>query len=147
MTLIEIMVASVVLLIAVLGTSSIRYHTVLNARKAEAQISAARVGSLLCESWRGFLGNAAYDPVASLNPDVDIVVSVEGPAVGTGYTGLGSYKVIIDEMNFYSTLSWQDVSAGLRLLNVSVSWDQRGYDTAAFADADKTIALSTYASF
>ena len=67
MTLIEIMVAAVVLLIAVLGTTSIRYHTVINARKAEAQISAARVGSLLCDSWRGYLGNAAYDPVTALS--------------------------------------------------------------------------------
>ena len=80
-------------------------------------------------------------------PDIDIAVSADGPAVGTGYTGLGSFKVIIDDMNYYSTLSWQDVSAGLRMLNVSVAWDQRGYDTAAFADADKSIALSTYASF
>jgi Tfp pilus assembly protein PilV len=144
MTLIEIMVAILVLLIAVLGTSGIRYHTELNARKAEAQIAAARVGSLLCESWRGSKGSSAYDPVAGMSPNVNIATNSDGPAVESGYSALGNFKVIVDDQNFYTTLSWQDVSAGLRLLNVTITWDQRDYGKAEFADADKSVTLSTY---
>ena len=147
MTLLEIMIATAVLLIVVLGTSGVRFNTALNSRKAESQIAAGRIGSLLCESWRGFLGNTLYDPVASLNPEVNITKVENGPSVSSGYTEQGCYKYIIDDLNFYTTLSWQDVSPGLRILNVNIAWDQRDYGSATFADTDKTISLTTYAGF
>ena len=86
MTLIEIMVAILVLLIAALGTSGVRYHTELNVRKAEAQIAVARVRSLLCESWRGSNVNIATNP--------------DGPDVESGYSALDNVKVIVDDQNF-----------------------------------------------
>lgn len=52
-SLIEVMVAILILSIAVIGTSGYRYYTALDARKADMQATAARVALMLCESWGG----------------------------------------------------------------------------------------------
>ncbi len=99
MTLIEIMVAILVLLISVLGTSGIRCHTELNAARTKPRLP--RPGSLLCESWWGSKGNSAYDPVGGMSPNVNIATNPDGSAVESGYSALGNFKVVVDDQNFY----------------------------------------------
>lgn len=52
-SLVDIMIAVVVLEVAVIGTSSYRYYSVLDERKAAAEVTAAGTAALLLESWRG----------------------------------------------------------------------------------------------
>ena len=59
-TLIEVMVTIVIISIAVIGAAGYRYHSALNARKANVQITAARIALLMLESWKGQGGYSGY---------------------------------------------------------------------------------------
>jgi len=107
------MIAIAILLAALIGTSNFRYYSALDAQKAAAKITASRIGLMLCENWRGLGGIETYDPVTYLGSDLTITAS-SGPDEPTGFTPLGSYTVTVNRANFYITLSWKDVSAGLR---------------------------------
>ncbi len=147
LTILEVMISAAIVLLVVLGTASVRYHTVINARKAEMQLRAARLGSTLCESWRGVDGSKGFDPVAATAPVTKLTSVSQGPAADAAYTVLGHYYHKGEDVNYYLTLAWQDVSSGLRLLNVQIAWDQRDEGKATFADVNKTLSLTTYASY
>jgi hypothetical protein len=141
------MVAVVILLIALIGTSSFRYCAAMDARKADAQTMAARVALMLCESWRGINGDVTYDPVAHLGTNLDISQSATGPAKPSDFTLLGSYVVDLDDVHdvtHYATLSWKDVQPRLRALNVTVAWAQRGPDGNGNETVDKSFRLTIY---
>jgi hypothetical protein len=137
------MIAIAILLAALIGTSNFRYYSALDAKKAAAKITASRIGLMLCENWRGLGGIETYDPVAYLGSDLTITAST-GPAEPDDFTLLGSYTVTVNGANFYITLSWKDVSAGLRALNIIVAWAQREQVTSSLNDADKSFKLTTY---
>jgi len=151
-SLISTMVAVVILLIALIGTSSFRYYAALDGRRASTQTTAARVALTLCESWCGIKGDQNYDPTAHLSSDLSITQSSEGPDKPDDFNLLGNYVVVldyIDSVNYNATLSWKDVQPGLRALNVVVSWASRdkaaggnGGDTTT--TPDKSFALTNY---
>lgn len=146
-SLVGTMVAVVILLIALIGTSSFRYCAAMDARKADAQTMAARVALMLCESWQGINGDVTYDPVAHLGTSLDIAQSTTGPAKPSDFTLLGSYIVELDDFHdvtHYATLSWKDVQPGLRALNVTVAWAQRGPDQNGNETIDKSFRLTIY---
>ena len=143
-SLVSIMIAIVIILVALIGTSNFRYFTALDAKKAATRITASRIGLMLCENWRGLGGIETYDPAAYLGSDLTITAS-SGPAEPTDFTLLGSYTVTVNGANFYITLSWKDVSAGLRALNIIVAWAQRSQGVSSLNDADKSFKLTTYA--
>lgn len=60
LTLVEVMVAIVVIMIAVIGAMGYQYHSALDARKADVQITAARLGSMLLYDWKGSGGYSGY---------------------------------------------------------------------------------------
>jgi len=138
------MIAIVIILVALIGTSNFRYFTALDAKKAATRITASRIGLMLCENWRGLGGIETYDPAAYLGSDLTITAS-SGPSEPTDFTLLGSYTVTVNGANFYITLSWKDVSAGLRALNIIVAWAQRPQGVSSLNDADKSFKLTTYA--
>lgn len=143
LTLIEIMVAITVLVIAVIGTSGYRYYSALDSRKADAHIAAARIGLLLTESWRGVVGSENYDPVSHLGPDLAVTTD-SGPDKPADFTILDSYKIVLNDVSYYTTLSWKDINVGLRALNIIVAWAPREHGEAEFEDADKLFELTTY---
>ncbi|MCK4752338.1 MAG: prepilin-type N-terminal cleavage/methylation domain-containing protein [Planctomycetes bacterium] len=143
-TLVEIMIAILILTVAVIGASGFRYHTMLDARKADAQVTAARTGLLLCESWRGLNGSDTFDPVTRFSSDLNIQVASQGPSLPTGFTELGRYRIIIDGLCCWATLSWSDVSPGLRTLNVVIGYEQRNSGTQLFTQADRTFKMTVY---
>jgi len=143
-SLISIMIATVILLAALIGTSNFRYFSTLDAQKAAAKITAARIGLMLCESWRGLKGTETYDPAAHLGSALTITTST-GPDKPEDFTLLGSYTVTLNGANYYITLSWKDVSTGLRALNIVVAWAQRTQGVSSLNDADKSFKLTTYA--
>ena len=57
-SLIDAIIAITVLAIAILGTSSFRYFTALEAHQAALRSDAARLALMLCESWKGLAGTA-----------------------------------------------------------------------------------------
>ena len=147
MSLVGTMVAVVILLIALIGTSSFRYCAALDARRADAQTGAARVALMLCESWSGVDGALTYDPVIQLGTDLVVTQSITGPAKPADFTLLGTYKVVLKDfhgVNHYATLSWQDVQPGLRALNVIVAWAQRGAGADGVENVDKTFRLTVH---
>jgi hypothetical protein len=151
-TLIGAMVAVVILLIALIGTSSFRYYAALDGRRANTQTTAARIALTLCESWQGVKGGQNYDPTALLSSDLEITQGSTGPDKPGDFTLLGSYVVVldyIDSVNYNATLSWKDVQPGLRALNVIVTWASRdkrvgGTKVAAIATPDESFALTVY---
>jgi Tfp pilus assembly protein PilV len=145
-SLINIMFAVAIFLVALIGTSNFRYYSALDAKKAVARTTASRIGLMLCENWRGLGGIEAYDPVAYLGTDLTITTSATGPVKPTDFTLLGSYTVTVNNANFYITLSWKDVSAGLRALNIIVAWAQREQGQSTISDIDKSFKLTTYCS-
>ena len=56
LTLIELMIAITVIVVGVLGAMMYRYHSALDARRADVKIGAARVGLLLLGDWKGTRG-------------------------------------------------------------------------------------------
>lgn len=142
-SLIETMNAIVILSITLIGVSGYRYCSMLDARKADAYIASARVGYLLSESWRGMQGSETYDPVAHLGAGMTITAS-EGPDAPGGYTVLGSYEIVLNDISFYVTLSWKDLSSNLRALNTILVWAQRTHEQNSIDDSDKSFELTTY---
>ncbi len=146
-SLVEVMLAILILLVAVLGASGYRYYAALDARTADLQTTAARTASLLCESWRGVSDPNTFDPT-QLATDPNSALAIEtgydghdGPAVPADFTPLGIYRITIDGVNYYAALSWKDISQGLRALNVIVAWNPRGSQSEL---PDKLFKLTTY---
>ena len=144
-SLVSIMIATVILLAALIGTSNFRYYSTMDAQKAAAKITAARIGLMLCENWRGLKGVSTYEPATSLGSALTITQSTTGPDKPVDFTLLGSYTVTLNGANYYITLSWKDVSTGLRALNIVVAWAQRPQGVSSLNDADKSFKLTTYA--
>jgi Tfp pilus assembly protein PilV len=152
LTFVELLTATVVLLIAVIGTSAFRYQSSLGARKADLRTTAARTALMLCEAWRGAAEPNAFDPETQLDAliedgtfDIDQLAEPgDRLSVPSGFTLLGTYKITIDNVEYYAALCWKDVASGLRALNVMVAWNQRGYGPGNGFSPDKSFALTTY---
>lgn len=141
--LIDIMAAAVILIIALIGTSAYQYNASLQIRKSNMHANGIRIAALLCEGWSGRDGDTSFDPNATLSPDLNITADT-GPSVPTGFTLLGSYKIIVDGSYFFTTLSWQDIDDDVRALNVTVNWDHCDRGTNTLADACKSYQLTAY---
>ena len=134
LTIIEGIIALIVLVIAVIGSSTYRYSAKMNARKAYMYITASRMASMLCDGWSGEGGDVSFDPVATFSPDLDISAD-SGPEAPSGFTAIGGYRIIIEGTYYYTTLSYKDLGSGLKALNVVVNWDFTGRGTYTLADA------------
>lgn len=120
--------------------------------------TAARIGLLLCESWRGVKGTETYDPVAYFGSDLAITTdsvfefssghAITGPIVTEGFTPLGTYSVVANDATYYAILSWKVVSPELRALNVVIAWELRGQGVTSDTDVSglKLFELTTYTS-
>ena len=153
MTLVEVMGAILILSVAVIGASAYRYHSALDARKADESATATRIALLLCENWRGVSGavsgDEVYDAEDYFAHGLSFDACGQGPEVPADFTALATYTIELNGITYYTTLSWKDVAAGLRALNVVVAWNQRGAGSGstAFAHADKSFRLTTYTTY
>lgn len=148
-TLIEIIVAMTVIMVAILGAMGYRYYSVLHARKAKVQITAARVGSMLLENWKGTGGHSkpddVFDPqvVGSESKLILVNSGAAGALVPVGFSPFGVYAVVADGANYYAALSYRDDNISeLRELNVAVAWPDR-YPTGPFSSSDLQAALQS----
>jgi len=144
LSIIETVIAIVIIALAVLGTISLRYQSTLDTRRAEVGTAASRVALMLTETWRGLQGSETFNPLALLSTELEIQTG-GGPAEPNGFTLLGNYLVELKNVSYYTTLSYKDINSSLRALNVTVAWEQRGTEDAALDGSDKTFILTTYA--
>lgn len=149
-TLVECMVATLVLMITFSGILGFRYHSVLDAQRAEDQLLAARVAFAISEAWRGHRGATDFDPaqqgfdnhfqIQPVNADGDTgfsdskTIKLSGtmlamaPSSPSGSELLGSYQIRIEGRQFQADLSYKNAGhvPNTRILNVNLSWqDQR----------------------
>ena len=143
-SLTDTLVASVVLVIAILGNSGYRYQSLLSAQRADRWKTAATTAQFLFQSWAGMQGIGTFNPVSALGSSITIAADA-GPSADAGFTSRGSYHIDLNGDRYFATLAWKDVESGLRALNVKVAWAQSKRGSTTFADADKSFALTAYA--
>ena len=147
-SLVDTMVSLVILVIAVLGVSKVRYYTTLDTQKAERQTTAAQTAILLGETWRGTKGSESFNPVAQLGADLTITQTTapktQGKKDAEGFFLLDNYKLTLDQVNYYATLSWKDIDKDLRALNVLIAWAQNGQASDS-QSTDKEFEVTIYA--
>jgi hypothetical protein len=130
-SIIEVMVFTASLLIAIIGASGYRYFAIMDIRRSDSEVSAGRVAEQLCQSWKGIGGGASnYDPLS--DPGIGLTIENDtnslAPEAQLGFTLLtngGHYKVTSNNRTYYATMSYHITnSAGgnLETLNVIVSW-------------------------
>lgn len=126
LTIIEVVTAISILTLAVIAASAYRYYAILDTRKAEIQITAVRLASLLCESWRGANGSEAFNPVTDSGLGGAIEVASGDPEEGWRLlVHLVHYRIIVDGITYNAVLQWRDITTELRALNVTVGYDWR----------------------
>lgn len=142
-TIIDVMIAVTILLIAVLGTSIYRYNADLSARKANLQATAVRTALLICESWDGSRGSKYFNPDAAFSSNLNISPS-EGPETPADFTVRGSYTITIEGVNYYATLSWKNLAGDLRALSVVIDWDSSSNNIYDFSKAVESYRMIAY---
>ncbi len=110
-TLIEVMVAMVILAIAALGALSYQFHCAKHSRIARLEMTATRTAQLLLEDWKSNGGSSSYDP----------------STLGLGFfydEESGFYKIEVDGLPMYIRLMHREVDtdtvAGITLREISV---------------------------
>ncbi len=147
LTLIEIMVSVVIIVVGVLGAAGYRYYCALDARKADIQITTARVGSMLLETWKATGGSSDFDPLTEFASELAITTNNVSLNELSGYNSLPCYSINIDGSMYIAMLSYQDdATSGLRLLNVRVAQilqpDEQQSETVIVPK--QVISLTTY---
>lgn len=134
LTLIEVMVAAVVLVVAALGALRCQYYAAGHGRIARAQIAAARTAQLLIEDWKSTGGSLDYDPsILGLGFSEPLTI----PEGFTTPSGLGTalhdavHAITLDGTSMLVMLKYLDVTendqaAALRQLGVVVRFADGG---------------------
>jgi len=147
-TFIEVMGAILVLTVAMLGASAYRYYAALDARKADLQTTAARIACMLCETWRGSSDPNTFDPAAHFGTElaIELMKTQEGPHTPTDFEVLGTYRIVVEGVDYRAGLFWRDVSVGLRALTVIVvwEWDPVNHPLGPSKYANQSFKLTTY---
>ncbi len=138
LTLIEVMIAMVVLVIIALGALSYQYYAALHARAALAQMTASRTAQLLVDDWKSAGGSATYNPT-NLNlgfTDSDL----DG----------ADYEITVDNLPMYMNLSYNNIELDdeaqitLRKITVRVNWRNDHRIPTGRAEEEASMELSTY---
>lgn len=130
-SLVEVMVATVVLSIITIGAMSYEYHASRDATIARAQIAATRTAQLLLEDWMSTGGSIDYNP-STLGLGFSAASAI--PSSFSDQSGLGLpqnnavYAITVDEMPILVMLTRKDIAqdivtgAVLRQLGVVVEF-------------------------
>lgn len=138
LTLVEVMLAAAVIIIAALGTLCYEYLCVDHVRFARAQMAASRIAQLLIEDWKSTGGDDDYNP-----EDLDMGFSLP-PEVG-----MGDFMTIVDGLPLYISMDMEDVASDdfagvtLRRITVSVKW-KNDFSSGAVDDDDPRVTFNTY---
>lgn len=145
------MIFIAVLSIAVIGTSGYRYFATMDIRRSENEITAGRIASQLCKSWKGVGGGSStYNPITDPGIGLDITaasstLAPEKPAAFTLLNTGGYYKVVSADRTYYATMSYLTInsaSGNLETMNVIVNWPANENSTDNSDAAKKSLCLS-----
>ena len=137
-TIIEVMLAVAVIIVASLGTLCYEYLCVNHVSFARTQLAATRIGQLLLEDWKSTAGSDDYNP--------------EYLGMGFNLTSAlpsGHCETTLDNSRFYIRFFNSDVDtdefAGvtLRQINVIVRW-KKNFGRGPVTDDDPGVYLTTY---
>lgn len=140
-TIIETMVAIALTIVGVTGAMYFRYNSALDARKADVQITASRIGLTLLDNWKGSGGFTDYNPITQL-ASIMYLSDSDGPDTPVDFTSLGSYNVLANNLSYYITLSYKD-ETDKRILNVCVGW-QGDHTNETLGLGYRFVKFSTY---
>jgi Tfp pilus assembly protein PilV len=162
LTLIEVMLAVLIIVMGIVGAASFRYYCVLDAKKADVQANAARMATMLLENWKameqwnGTGGAATYNPLTQFNisgfNSQFTIETASGPASPTGFTPLANSYQIKDQANnvyYYVTLSYNTITLNsstnvkIKALNTIIAWRPQ-YDSGSVTSSDRYISMTTY---
>jgi hypothetical protein len=139
LSIIEIMIFIAILTIAVIGTSGYRYFATMDIRRSDNEITAGRIASQLCQSWKGIGGgNSSYSPLPANDGGIGLSIEAststyapEKPSTFTLLKDGGYYKIVSDNNSiYYATMSYHITNGAhssdpnLETLNVIVSWSK-----------------------
>ena len=154
LTLIEIMVVILIISVAVIGATSFRTFCVVDAKKADVQINAARIGSMLLETWKGMGGFSSYNPslefpLSTYGSQFSITTTTTGLTEPTGFTALASKYQILDKANnvyYFVTLSYKPaVASPSEPLALNATIVRRpDYTNGSITTNDQTLKMTTY---
>lgn len=148
-TLTEVMISVLIVMILATGAMGYQYASVRDVKVSEVQASAARIGMLLLESWKGQQGDTSFDPAEVFNSEMTIQTSAIGPDVpdnsaGTPLNKLGSYETVLHNVHYYITLSYENESAlEPMLLNAAITW-RRDYGQGDLTGDELFVRYSTF---
>ena len=139
MTLVEVMIAVAVIIVAALGTMCYEYLCIDHVRIARAELIATRIGQLLIEDWKSTGGAADYNP-EDLHMGFDLPDNLMTNCV-----------TVVDGLPLHISMTNSPVPggvddfAGIKLseLSVVVSW-KKNFGNGAIEDDDPKVALVTY---
>lgn len=137
-TLIDVIISTVILIVAISGSIQFRYHAAIQTRKANMRTAGSELALMLVETWRGVDGDDTFDTENHFSPALTITSST-GPAMPAAYNLLGSYAIQWSDYDYSATLSSRDIGGGLRALNVIVAWPFGNSNT------DKEYRITSYA--
>jgi prepilin-type N-terminal cleavage/methylation domain-containing protein len=138
LTLIEVMVVVLIIAVAAIGAMGFRFYCVKDAKLADVQVNAARIGSMILENWKGMGGSSAYDPTSQF----------PSGTYGSQFTitgKSGNYQIQDQANKVYYDAALLFTSGTLPVpnkLNISLSW-RKGY--VATGTTVHTISMTTYA--
>ena len=139
MTLVEVMIAVAIVIIAALGTMCYEYLCIDHVRYARAELTATRIGQLLIEDWKSDGGSLDYNP-EDLHMGFDLPEDLPTNCV-----------TVVDGLPLHISMTHSDVPGGvdnfagtkLSEISVIVSW-KRDFGSGAPGDDDPRVALVTY---
>jgi prepilin-type N-terminal cleavage/methylation domain-containing protein len=112
-TLIEQVVAAVILAVATLGSLQYQYFAAGQGRIARVQTAAARAAHLLIEDWKSTAGSAEYDPSGL---GIGFATGVAAPA---GYATPGGLGTTLNDVVYGATFCDVPALVMLKYLNVA----------------------------
>ena len=148
-TLLELIIAAVIVGILSVGALGYEYHAMRNVRHAEVQVMASQVGKTILDVWKGLRGVNYYDPATLLGTKLAISSSAIGPTPGADsdgglFTTLGRYQVVSDAVTFYVTCSYKEPSVlNPKTLNVAVAW-RKGFQAGNLNTDAFEVRYSTF---
>ena len=153
-TLVEVMVATAVLVIIVTGALSYQYHSARDTQIARAHIAATRTAQLLLEDWMSTGGSKEYDP-STLGLGFSTTISIPSHFSRGEGGGLGNpihdalHSITVDDVPMLVMLTWRDIAQDtqaqviLRQLGVIIEFSEETQITQRLENIE-SVVLTTY---
>ena len=149
LTLIEVAISMLLASVVITAMLSVRYYTVQHAKRADVYNNAGRLALLMIEGWRGAPEPGMYTPIASFGKEFTKFEPSKsggpsGPSPASEWHVLDPYHIVMNNLHYYATLSYQDATADQpAAFNVCVGW-KKNYVAGTFTSDDEYVQLTTY---